>query len=198
MKDVKWRNDLMEVARYWRTTAQRYRLMGEVDSKTGQRHITERGGRVAEPAQMSGRGEVFSFTTIHVPPAGFGKYAPYMVALIRLEEGPLLTAQLTDVEEQDVRIGMKVEMVTRVLREDGNDGDGEGRGMLVYGYKFRPAWGVRNDAPKAQRIDAIKSEPKAVNGNGNGNGNGHMNGHANGNGYAKPALEPVTVNRSGQ
>lgn len=187
----------MEVARYWRTTAQRYRLLGEVDSKTGQRYITERGGRAAEPAQMSGRGEVFSYTTIHVPPAGFGKYAPYMVALIRLEEGPLITAQLTDVNEQDVRIGMKVEMVTRVLREDGGDGHGEGQGMLVYGYKFRPAWGVRNDAPKAQRAELLKTEPIAINGNGNGhsNGQGHTNGHANGNGYAKSALEPVPVNR---
>ena len=177
----------MEVARYWRTTAQRYRLMGEVDSKTGQRFVTERGGRKATPVQMSGRGEVFSFTTIHAPPAGFGKFAPYMVALIRLEEGPLITAQLTDVDEQDVRIGMKVEMVTRMLREDGNDGNGEGQGMIVYGYKFRPAWGVRGDAasraeaPKAQLLEVIKTEPVTTNGNG-------QNGHA--------AFEPVRVGPS--
>ena len=56
------------------------------------------------------------------PPAGFEKFAPYRVALVRLDEGPLVTAQLTDVDEADVKIGMKVEMVTRVLREDGEDG----------------------------------------------------------------------------
>lgn len=52
--------------------------------------------------------------------------------MVRLEEGPLVTAQLTDLGEQPVEIGMPVEMVTRKLRSDGE------RGMLVYGYKFRP------------------------------------------------------------
>ncbi|MCX6069795.1 MAG: OB-fold domain-containing protein, partial [Chloroflexi bacterium] len=59
--------------------------------------------------------------------------APYTVALIKLEEGPLVTAQLTDLGDKPVEIGMPVEMVTRRLRSDGE------RGILVYGYKFRPA-----------------------------------------------------------
>jgi uncharacterized OB-fold protein len=58
---------------------------------------------------------------------------PYTVALVKLEEGPMITAQLTDVDNSKVSIGMPVEMVTRRLRSDGE------RGMLVYGYKFRPA-----------------------------------------------------------
>ena len=45
----------------------------------------------------------------------------------------MVTAQLTDVDNGKVEIGQKVEMVTRKLRQDGE------RGMLVYGYKFRPA-----------------------------------------------------------
>jgi uncharacterized OB-fold protein len=55
------------------------------------------------------------------------------VALVKLEEGPLVTAQLTDLGSQPVEIGMPVEMVTRRLRQDGDE-----RGMLIYGYKFRP------------------------------------------------------------
>ena len=43
-----------------------------------------------------------------------------------------VTAQLTDLNGDDVNIGMKVEMVTRKLREEGSDG------QIVYGYKFRP------------------------------------------------------------
>jgi len=34
---------------------------------------------------------------------------------------------------QPVKIGMPVEMVTRRIKEDGDE-----RGMLIYGYKFRP------------------------------------------------------------
>jgi uncharacterized OB-fold protein len=44
----------------------------------------------------------------------------------------MVTAQLTDVNLGDVRIGMRVEMVTRKLREEGPEG------QIIYGYKFRP------------------------------------------------------------
>jgi len=54
--------------------------------------------------------------------------------LVKLNEGPMVTAQLTDLGNQPVEIGMPVEMVTRRLRSDGDE-----RGVLVYGYKFRPA-----------------------------------------------------------
>ena len=76
---------------------------------------------------------MYSYTTVYEPPAGYEDVAPYTVALVKLEEGPLVTAQLTDVESEAVAIGMPVEMVTRRLRSDGDE-----RGMIVYGYKFRP------------------------------------------------------------
>ncbi len=53
------------------------------------------------------------------------------MALIKLHEGPLVAAQLTDVDAEDVHIGMAVEMVTRKIREEGENG------LIVYGYKFR-------------------------------------------------------------
>ena len=83
---------------------------------------------------MSGRGEVYSFTKMFNVPEGFQAQRPYTVALVQLEEGPMVTAQLTDVTEDDVEIGMPVEMVTRKLREEGDSGE------IVYGYKFRPAY----------------------------------------------------------
>ena len=70
---------------------------------------------------------------MHSAPAGFERNAPYTVALVKLEEGPVVTAQLTDVGPTKVEIGMPVEMVTRRIREDGDE-----RGILIYGYKFRP------------------------------------------------------------
>jgi hypothetical protein len=76
---------------------------------------------------------VYSFTTIYEAPTGFDETAPYTVALVRLEESPLVTAQLTDLGNDPPEIGMPVEMVTRRLRSDGDE-----RGMLIYGYKFRP------------------------------------------------------------
>jgi uncharacterized protein len=81
---------------------------------------------------FSGSGEVYSYTTIEHAPAGFEEQAPYVVAIVRLDEGPMLTAQLTDLGGRAPEIGMRVEMVTRKLRADGEDG------VIVYGYKFRP------------------------------------------------------------
>lgn len=82
--------------------------------------------------QFSGNGEVYSFTTVQDAPAGFEEQAPYVLAIVKLDEGPMLTAQLTDLDGP-VEIGMRVEMVTRKLRTEGR------QGMIIYGYKFRKA-----------------------------------------------------------
>ena len=128
----------METSRHWRLRQQRYALVGEVCPSCEQRIFPPRdlcpdcGEEARELYQFSGRGEVYSFTTVYQAPAGFEQEAPYPMAMVRLEEGPLVTAQLTDLGDRAVQIGMPVEMVTRKLRADGQ------RGMLVYGYKFRP------------------------------------------------------------
>ncbi len=81
---------------------------------------------------LSGLGEVYSFSTMYNAPKGFEEQKPYTVALVRMDDGPMITAQLTDVDHDQVSIGMRVEMVTRKIREDGSEG------QIIYGYKFRP------------------------------------------------------------
>jgi uncharacterized OB-fold protein len=129
----------MEIPRHWRLKQQRYGLVGEVcphcDAKIfPPRDICPVCGQDAKTHYtFSGKGEVYSFTRMADAPAGFEEQAPYTVALVKLEEGPLVTAQLTDLGDHPVEIGMPVEMVTRKIRQDGSD-----QGMIVYGYKFRP------------------------------------------------------------
>jgi len=129
----------MEISRHWRLRKQRYALVGEVCPHCEAKLFPPRdicpecGQEARTPYQFSGRGEVYSYTTIYEPPAGYEENAPYTVALVKLEEGPIVTAQLTDLGDQPVQIGAPVEMVTRRLRQDGDE-----RGMIVYGYKFRP------------------------------------------------------------
>jgi len=129
----------MEVPRHWRLKKQRYSLIGEVcphcDAKIfPPRDVCPECGLDAKtPYTFSGRGEIYSYTTITDAPAGYEQAAPYTVALVKLEEGPMVTAQLTDLGDEPIAIGTPVEMVTRKLRED----DGK-KGMIVYSYKFRP------------------------------------------------------------
>lgn len=128
---------MSEVSQHWRLSAQRYALIGEKCPSCGAAIFPPRDVCLdcAKPAQevytFAGKGEVLSYTTVLDAPEGFDEQAPYLLALIRLDEGPTLTAQLTDLDSPP-HIGMRVEMVTRKLRTDGE------AGMIVYGYKFRP------------------------------------------------------------
>ncbi len=129
----------MEIPRHWRLKKQRYALVGEVcphcDVKIfPPRDVCPNCGEEAKTRyDFSGKGTIFSYTVMSDAPAGYEAAAPYTVALVKLDEGPMVTAQLTDLGDRAVEIGMPVEMVTRKIRSDGDE-----RGMIVYGYKFRP------------------------------------------------------------
>lgn len=128
----------MDITRNWRLRNQRYRLEGTQCAECGELHFPPRivcptcKNRELEPHTFTGRGSVYSHTTVYQAPDGFEDYVPYVVALVDLEEGPRVTAQLTDINPGEVQIGMPVEMVVRKLSEQDEDG------LIVYGYKFRP------------------------------------------------------------
>lgn len=128
----------MHIPTQWRTRNQRLSLVGEECPCCGVKLFPPRdvcpacAGPAKEPFAFSGKGQVYSFSTVYSVPEGYTEQAPYTVALVRLQEGPLVTAQLTDVDKESVSIGMEVEMVTRKLMEDGQEG------AILYGYKFRP------------------------------------------------------------
>jgi uncharacterized OB-fold protein len=131
----------MDLPRYHRLTAPYYRLEGRRCKSCGACQFPPREtcavcrGRQTEPFRFSGRGTVFSFAEVAQPLQGFP--GPYLAALVELDEGVRVTAQLTDVDPDEVEIGMPVEMVTRRLQEKGP------HGYLVYGYKFRPVMARR-------------------------------------------------------
>lgn len=129
----------MELARHWRLRQQRYRLQGERCPHCGAFLFPPRDicpvclEEARTEVALSGKGRVVAFTTVTQAPAGFEEQAPYVVALVELDEGPRVTAQLTDLGTEKPYIGMPVEMVTRKLRTE----EGE-QGIIIYGYKFRP------------------------------------------------------------
>lgn len=137
----------MEVPRHWRTQTSRYSLVGVICDTCELKVFPPRdlcpacGKPVTRPYQFQGRGVVYSYSTVFQGPNGFADTVPYVVALVELAEGPLVAAQLTDVNRDEVRIGMPVEMVTRRLRDDGP------QGILLYGYKFRPPLVPPSPAP---------------------------------------------------
>jgi len=129
----------MEISRHWRLRKQRYALEGEVCPHCGAKLFPPRdvcphcGLEAKTTYTLTGTGTVVSWTTVRQAPANFDEQTPYVVALVKLDEGPMLTAQLTDLGDEQPYQGMPVEMITRKLRNDENE-----RGLIIYGYKFRP------------------------------------------------------------
>ncbi|WP_423792189.1 Zn-ribbon domain-containing OB-fold protein [Methanocaldococcus indicus] len=128
----------MEVVRSWRHIKERYNLIGVKCLNCGtiyfpSRVICPKCRRKTkfEKIKLSGRGKIYSYSVVHVPPKDFEKLAPYVIAIVELEEGTKITAQI-DCKPEDVYIGMPVEVVFRRIKEDGDDG------VIVYGYKFKP------------------------------------------------------------
>jgi len=128
----------MAVARFWREIPNRYNLIG---SKCGNcnkamfppRFICpycRRTGKL-DPYKLNPKGKIISYTTTYAPASGFEDQVPYVLAVIELQDGPRLTAQVTDCDISDVKIGDEVEMVFRRMGEDGEDG------VIYYGFKAR-------------------------------------------------------------
>lgn len=129
----------MDLARNWRLKNQRYRLEGTVCGNCGAKHFPPRQvcpeckSTDLTPHEFDGHGKIYSFTTVRQAPLGHEGYLPYVIGMIELDEGPMVEAQITDVNPEDVKIGQAVEMVIRKLREYDEEG------AIAYGYKFRPS-----------------------------------------------------------
>ena len=57
-----------------------------------------------------GKGRVFTFTVIRYPPIGFEDQAPYVVAIIDLDDGPRVIGRV-NAKPDEIRIGAKVDFV---------------------------------------------------------------------------------------
>ena len=66
--------------------------------------------------KSSGRGAVYSYTVVHRPPRP-AFTAPYVVAIVELEEGWHLLTNLVDVAPEAVTVGMPVEVAFRALSD---------------------------------------------------------------------------------
>jgi uncharacterized OB-fold protein len=67
-------------------------------------------GDTPEWLECSGRGTVHTFTIIRqMGMRPFRDELPYVVAMVELEEGPMMMGNVTDCDPESVRIGMPVE-----------------------------------------------------------------------------------------
>jgi uncharacterized OB-fold protein len=131
----------MSVARNWRETPGRYNLIGTKCANCGRVYFPRRSicpecrrsslGRMEE-FKLKDEGVVFTYSVIHEAPAENSRLKPYAIAMVRTDDGVLITGQLVDVDPEKIEIGMPVRAVLRKLGENGPSG------IINYGYKFAP------------------------------------------------------------
>jgi uncharacterized OB-fold protein len=82
---------------------------------------------------LSRSGKLWSYTIQHyAPPPPYRGPVPLTIGLVELPENLKIMGQLTGCEEEDLKIGMDMELVIEKLFEDE-----EGREVVT--WKFRPA-----------------------------------------------------------
>lgn len=79
---------------------------------------------------VSLEGVIVTYTYIRVPQEGFSDQAPYVVAIVKLDNGTRVTVQITDPKDNtDVKRGQRVKLVVRRVTETDADG------VIPYGIK---------------------------------------------------------------
>ncbi len=128
-------------ANMWRNMHSFYNLIGS-KCECGHLHFPEAqvcrkcGSTKMEPYAFKGTGSILTYTLIRQTfnddheNEKLLAASPYVIAIVQLEEGPMITAQITDAETAELKIGNSVKAVFRKISEDGEDG------LIKYGYKF--------------------------------------------------------------
>ena len=67
------------------------------------------GGANLAWAEASGKGEVYSYSTVHrAPSEAFKADVPYVVAIVKTDEGPHLLSRIVGVAPEAVKIGIRL------------------------------------------------------------------------------------------
>ena len=128
----------MPSARYTREIPQRYRLEAGKCSACGKTYYPPRrvcpcGGRDFETVVLPDTGTVATYTVIRVGPSDFTDEVPYALAVVEVEGGVRLMAQLVDVPLENIETGMPVRLEFRKIYQEGE------AGIICYGHKAVPA-----------------------------------------------------------
>ena len=131
----------MAIPRFWRESGSRYRLIGSKCGNCNKILFPKRSfcpichrlslGKM-EDIRLKGKGTIESFSIVHQTTVAMEDYVPYVVAIIKFDEGIQVTSQVVGIDPDKVEMGMPVVAAFRKLGEDGPSG------VIYYGYKFVP------------------------------------------------------------
>ena len=62
---------------------------------------------------ISGRGRIYTYTTIYVAPESFKDQVPYDIVIVELDEGVRVTARIKKMDEAPIKIGDPVQFLKK-------------------------------------------------------------------------------------
>lgn len=138
----------MEIPRHWRLKEQRYQMIGNICSRCETKFFPPRdicsncNQNTHNSPTSNGKGEIQSYTIVN-DPLGSENTKPYAVALVKLDEGQMVVAQLIELDGHNVEIGTLVEILL-----PGRNGNIDSQS--IFRYKFEPVTqkqGIIYEAP---------------------------------------------------
>jgi len=63
-----------------------------------------------EWVELKRKGKLLTYTVIYVAPPQFQSMTPYAVGIVKLEDGPNLPGMIRDIEPEEIKVGMEVEV----------------------------------------------------------------------------------------
>lgn len=121
---------------YWRLKRSKYNLVGTKCATCSTLFFPPRAvcpkcrrrGQLEE-FQFAGNGKIITWTIIRIAPVGFENQSPYAVAIVQLDEGPMISGQVVgDISKMET--GKTVRKVFRKMHED------DETGLIHYGLKW--------------------------------------------------------------
>ena len=121
----------------WRKFSSRYRLLGNRCTECKKKFYPAVGlcencqSDKLTPYEFKPQGKLISWSQISAAPKGYEEFVPYIVGIVELEDGQMITSQIVDTPESDLKYGLVLETVYRKYFQDGDEG------IIHYGLKFK-------------------------------------------------------------
>ncbi|MCE7742927.1 MAG: Zn-ribbon domain-containing OB-fold protein [Candidatus Heimdallarchaeota archaeon] len=128
----------MEPPKIWREKRQRYLGTGIECSDCNNKNFPftdycpNCGSEKVEEYKLAERGKIVQFSQVNQTAEEMTTYVPYAIGIIELEDGIKVTGQIVDIDYSQIKVGLHVRMVLRILAKDGEEG------LIKYGFKFVP------------------------------------------------------------
>ena len=130
---------MLSVPVFWRMNKEKYRLLGKKCSNCSAMIFPDRkqcpfcdSTNITEQC-FTGKGKIYTYTIIRVAPDGFE--APYITAMIKLEEGPMIVGEVVGVDSDDIDI-TQTDLIDRNVSGVFRKTTINENGIRVYGLKF--------------------------------------------------------------